>query len=75
MIRPAHVEAIRLRLKTETRRELRRILCQHHGLRLPPGANLRAYVPLFHAEQGAINAGHPPSPFWRRAVGLPNVRG
>lgn len=66
----AYIEEIRRRARALTRKQLRHLLSVHHGQTLPKDANLRNYVAKFHAHQQAINAGAPPSAFWRRAVGL-----
>lgn len=67
-----YIEAIRISIRKQTRRELRTLITVRHGQRIPRDCNLRNYVAKFHAHQQAINAGAKPSAFWLKAAGLPS---
>lgn len=53
--------------KRHTRRELVALFKRGTGYEVPKSANLRRYVPKWHAHQQAINAGAEPSQFWKEA--------
>lgn len=63
-----YLDDVRKAVRTKhTRREIRFLAANRHGLTIPKAANLRDWVSTLHAHQQAINAGESPSKFWRRA--------